>query len=199
MQLYAKTYPNEVVGIVLVDSQHEDQEQDMPQKMLDSFASMRKMGWVIKSFVAPLGILRLFQQQLYMAKVKEAAVAQGYPIEMVAMNIAGKCTTKCFQAVYEEEKNSTTSLNQLKRSSPSFGNVPLTVLGASNNIMSEQFKTVFDEETSVLYGQMRNRHLTDMASRSTNSKLIIAEKSGHLIPLEQPEIIVDAVREMIEN
>ncbi len=199
VQLYAKTYPDEVAGIVLVDSSHENEEQDMPQKMLDSFPSMSKMAWIVKSFLAPLGALRLIQQQFYMAKAKEAYAAQGYPVEMVEMNLAGKCTTQSFQTLYEEYKNLQISLNQLKQSMPCFGNTPLIVLGASKSIMSEQIKTVHDEESSTLYVQMRNRHLADMASRSTNSTLIIAEKSGHLIPLEQPEIIVETVREMLAN
>jgi pimeloyl-ACP methyl ester carboxylesterase len=37
-----------------------------------------------------------------------------------------------------------------------------------------------------------------LATLSTNSLLIVAEKNGHVIPLENPAIIADAVRRVIE-
>jgi pimeloyl-ACP methyl ester carboxylesterase len=38
----------------------------------------------------------------------------------------------------------------------------------------------------------------DLASRSTNSKHIIAEKSGHLIQVDQPELVIDAIRQVVD-
>ena len=39
----------------------------------------------------------------------------------------------------------------------------------------------------------------DLMSKSSRGKLVIAESSGHNIPYDQPEIIVEAVREMYEE
>jgi pimeloyl-ACP methyl ester carboxylesterase len=39
----------------------------------------------------------------------------------------------------------------------------------------------------------------DHATKSSQGKLIVAENSGHMIPNEQPEIIIEAVREMIDE
>ena len=39
----------------------------------------------------------------------------------------------------------------------------------------------------------------DLASKSKKSEHWIAEKSGHMIPLQQPEIIVDAVKKMVND
>jgi pimeloyl-ACP methyl ester carboxylesterase len=38
-----------------------------------------------------------------------------------------------------------------------------------------------------------------LPSKSSHSKHLIAENSGHIVTYEQPEIIVEAVREMIEE
>jgi len=37
----------------------------------------------------------------------------------------------------------------------------------------------------------------DHAQRSPNGKLIIAEKSGHMIQFDQPELVVDAIKQML--
>ena len=38
----------------------------------------------------------------------------------------------------------------------------------------------------------------DLATKSTNSRHLFAEKSGHGIPYQQPEIIVAEIKEMIK-
>jgi hypothetical protein len=39
---------------------------------------------------------------------------------------------------------------------------------------------------------------TDLASRSTSGKLIIAEKSGHCINFDEPRLVIDAIRQTVE-
>ncbi|MDQ3747750.1 MAG: hypothetical protein M3367_01860 [Acidobacteriota bacterium] len=38
----------------------------------------------------------------------------------------------------------------------------------------------------------------DLASRSTNSKHIFAEEAGHVIQRDEPELIVNAIRQLVE-
>ena len=39
----------------------------------------------------------------------------------------------------------------------------------------------------------------DLTKLSSNSQRIVAKNSGHLIPLDQPELVVSAVRQLIEK
>ncbi len=39
----------------------------------------------------------------------------------------------------------------------------------------------------------------NLTSLSSNSHHVTAKKSGHLIPLDQPELVVDAVRQLVER
>jgi pimeloyl-ACP methyl ester carboxylesterase len=39
----------------------------------------------------------------------------------------------------------------------------------------------------------------DLTKLSSNSQYIIAENSGHLIPLEQPDLIVSVVHQLVER
>ncbi len=39
----------------------------------------------------------------------------------------------------------------------------------------------------------------ELTTRSTKSKHLIAEHSGHMVPWEQPEIIIEAIQEIVLN
>jgi len=67
-----------------------------------------------------------------------------------------------------------------KQESP-LGDIPLIVLSRS-------------KDTSAEYNQMQ-KSLTRL---SRNSKYVVATTSGHLIHLDQPEIVINAIREVVE-
>ncbi len=46
------------------------------------------------------------------------------------------------------------------------------------------------------YRQAQREMQADHARRSPNSKLIIAEKSGHEIPNDQPDLVIDAIKQV---
>ena len=39
---------------------------------------------------------------------------------------------------------------------------------------------------------------TELTTLSSDSKQIIAEESGHFIQLDQPDLVIDAIREMLD-
>src|SRR6266446_1877126 len=47
------------------------------------------------------------------------------------------------------------------------------------------------------YRQAQREMQADHARRSPNSKLIIAEKSGHEIPNDQPDLVIDAIKQVV--
>ena len=53
-----------------------------------------------------------------------------------------------------------------------------------------------DEDFQV-FNQVAEELQEDLASRSSNSRHIIAEKSGHFIQYEQPELVIDAIRDVV--
>jgi pimeloyl-ACP methyl ester carboxylesterase len=38
----------------------------------------------------------------------------------------------------------------------------------------------------------------ELAALSSNGKQVIAEESGHYIQLDQPELVIDAIRDVVE-
>ncbi|MBD2357122.1 alpha/beta hydrolase [Tolypothrix sp. FACHB-123] len=71
----------------------------------------------------------------------------------------------------------------------SLGSLPLIVLsqGSKDSKMSEER---FQKWASLQL---------DLTKLSSNSQRIIAENSGHLVQLDQPELVISAVQRLIES
>jgi pimeloyl-ACP methyl ester carboxylesterase len=39
----------------------------------------------------------------------------------------------------------------------------------------------------------------ELAKLSSNSRMLVADMSGHAIQMEQPDIVVDTIRDMVET
>ena len=88
------------------------------------------------------------------------------------------------------------SCTQLRESENKLGNKPLTVItaGDETDLKKAGSQEWVDQFISAWCDLQK-----DLATKSTRGKRVVAEKSGHMIIFEQPEIIVDAVREMVEQ
>jgi len=72
------------------------------------------------------------------------------------------------------------------------GNKLLIVLTAS-------LKTQPDDSKRHVRGlEIWNELQKDLANRSTSGRQIIAEKAGHVIQLDEPKLIINAVRAVVE-
>jgi pimeloyl-ACP methyl ester carboxylesterase len=54
------------------------------------------------------------------------------------------------------------------------------------------------EEINREVEQTEQQMQIELAAQSSNGKRIVAEKSGHYIQLDQPELVIDAIRQVIE-
>jgi hypothetical protein len=72
------------------------------------------------------------------------------------------------------------------------GDIPLIVLrhGAEQPMMASPEVVQALEDTF-------ERLQVEMAALSSNGKLVVAERSGHAIHLDQPELVVAAIREVV--
>ena len=80
----------------------------------------------------------------------------------------------------------------ISREIASLGDIPLIVLryGKPQPMMTTPEVAQLLEETFV---QLQN----EMAALSTRGKVVVAEQSGHIIQLEQPALVIEAVREVL--
>ena len=71
--------------------------------------------------------------------------------------------------------------------------VPLVVITHGIGDMFEGL----DPETAARAEEVWRQLQNDLASRSSQGRLVVAGDSGHQIPVEQPEIVVEAIRQVI--
>lgn len=183
--LYANKYPDEVAGVVLVDSSHED--------FLDKMPKLPKPNYNMQLFLTYVGWTRIMQT--YFSTYKKSL--EIFPAEVQNAYPAKTYTSMFIRTLLKEHASLDKSLKQLQLTGGKLGDKPLIVITAGKTFTAEEVgmseKQV--EEIAKVWEVLQQ----DLVSKSTNSKQIIADYSGHIVTREQPEIIVEAISEIITN
>ena len=133
IRLFASTYPEEVAGVVLLDSTHEDQNKILPS--------------------------------LFSKEVQEAYYNQ---------------------FILEGSLNEVEESLEQVRTSKSFGSIPLIVVTGG----LQPFHT---EESMAAWMRFQR----ELANLSTNKQHIIVEDAGHAIHMDQPQVVIDVIRDLL--
>ncbi len=135
LRLYATEYPNEVCGLILVDSTPEDYIERLLPTMTKEFQ-------------------------------------QAYNKQFV------------YEGNYDEFME---SLKQLKESKRQL-DVPLVVLSAGK-------KAHYSEKSQMLWNEMQK----EISKTSSKGQFLIAENSTHYIQNDKPEVVVNAIKALVDN
>ena len=188
MRLYASQHPEDVVGLVLVDSVHEDQITP------EQWKNIGKEFWFYQALriASRIGLVRLIGEANLLPILKNLKKdLQKYPLVVQAVFDTFK--SHCYRPHYwatlsSERANIRKSFEQL-REVTSLNNLPLIILSQGSKAPE-----VSDERVQR-WAELQS----DLTRISLDSKRIVAEKSGHLIPFDQPELVVDAVKQLVEK
>ncbi|MEI8301605.1 MAG: alpha/beta hydrolase, partial [Chlamydiota bacterium] len=197
MRLYASYYPDEVAGMVLVESSHEE--------LLDRTPLAPQLNWVQRIFTnqkvwiwaCRLGLVRLtMPMQLH-------KVIQGWSCEAKNVYCAKNSTVKAVKAKFAEASMDVQkqSMEQLKDAKGLLGDKPLIVMTAKSLLTTAEMSS-FPQELKEYMTAVTKAHegwQKDLVSKSTQGKQIIIENSSHMIPYDQPGVIVDVVQELVEQ
>lgn len=191
MQLYAMTYPDEVLGLILVDSVHAD---------LLKFVALPSIEYFHLSLCAAyLGVFRLLAHVPQVREIMNKQVEK-YPVDVQKIYYTQNTTTKFVHAVSAEAVCAQESCNQLQRRGHSLGDIPLTVITAGNPLMvHDEVKGVYTAKEVDAINKGWSDLQFDLAKKSSRAKHTIAENSGHMVPIDRPDVIVDAVRDMVNE
>ena len=185
MRVYTHNYPEEVVELVLVDALHEEQIVRLPEiqkRLLQDGIGQARMLAVLSS----TGI---------MALVPQFVSNPGLPDDSYAQLKAIATTSGFFETNAAELDVMETSFNEvIALRITSFGDLPLIVLSAGKNGTIASLSDTENQQRWEVWQALQS----EQVALSTESKQILAEESGHMIQLDQPELVIDAIREMVD-
>lgn len=175
VRLFALQHPDQVAGMVLVDARSEYVDANTSPAEAQAFQRASAAQAILYRLARGVGLVRLIGASLW-----------GGPAMPRATRSEGMLLTTSPRAVdaqTAEALERATDDAQLQ-SAPSLGNRPLIVLAAGQNVAHDP-----------IWLEAQHR----LAALSTNSRLIVAENSGHAIHWEQPALAIDAVRQVIQE
>lgn len=189
MYLYASMYPEEVVGLVFLDALSKDINQYTPREFR-YFVIVNRLKYRIFARLTGLGVTRFY------FRVKGVDAAQDFivylPLELRYATIAGYLR-KTFVAARRESAALQASVEQA-RLAPPLRDIPLVVVAHG---MPEMFGGMSPAEaarTEQLWQKMQ----MELARLTPSGKYLVAEKSGHKIHIDQPELVVEVIRQVVE-
>ena len=173
---YAVHYPGEVAGLVLVDGSHEDQIARM--KGIPSWTQL-----VVKA-IPTLHFLGI-----------DRVVAQAQITDTTSAIVVARTTSDAAMHNTAELMNSLPAFfAEVKKDVRPFGALPLTALTAGKMSVPG----VTPEVADALHREWVAMH-KEIVARSTRGRWILAERSTHYIQRDQPDLVIQSVREMLDT
>jgi len=182
IRLFAHEYPDQVAGLVLVDGGHEAAYHQMPESQKKIDADLSRLVKVVR-VLAPLGIARLFFP------------SKDLPDELKQANRAMALRTPNVIAFCDEWLSWDNCIPQMEGCTLP-PDIPLAVLSAS------RWETGLGEippEDAKIALRIWTQCQAEIASQSENSFHLIVPNSGHGIAGDQPAVVIDAIRRVVES
>jgi pimeloyl-ACP methyl ester carboxylesterase len=191
VRLFASNYPDEVAGVILIDARHEAINSMMPPawQRLETAGKAVQRLMLLASRVGALNLLG----RLMGAKAAPP-MAMRLPPELRPVYLAVGFQPKYFQSNLDELAASAESDKQLSAAG-TLGNIPLTVIRHGIPDLFSRMPAAQATRCEQVWQELQ----ADLAKRSSDSRMVFAATSGHGIPIDQPGLVVDAIRQMVET
>jgi pimeloyl-ACP methyl ester carboxylesterase len=172
-------YPSLVAGMVLVESSHEDQGRRIgavdwrfgPGMLVEVAARRQARILGLRRLAASLGLMRSF----------DAMVAREAPPEYAEANRAILLSARQRQASVRELLMAA----RMQGQPPRLGSIPLTVLTRARRPGREP----------EVWSQLQD----ELAALSSDSVHVHAERGGHYLQLDEPDLVVQAIRDLVSR
>lgn len=181
-RFFVSKYPDEVAGVILVDSQHPDNEKYLSPR-LGRLVNQGLPGGFLK-FANTFGLARLMFSNMFPAN-------EQYKYQRTIMPAL---LYKSADGVLEEQ-DQMAAIKKEASEIRSFGAIPLYVISATDTSRFDGF--IKDRKLKAEMLAAWNKMQKDLLGLSTVSRRILAPGSGHYINQDQPEVIENAVKEMM--
>jgi pimeloyl-ACP methyl ester carboxylesterase len=156
VRVFAQRYPEDVAGIILVDSSHPDQ-----------FKQFAK----IYPTVAPAEAPEIAENRAFFSSAELAPTNNPEKLDFI---------------VSAEQADNAGSL----------GAIPLIVISQSPNAV---YMPGFSQEDLQRFSKTWQTLQADLATLSSNSTHLIAQRAGHSIQTQEPKIVITAITQMVQE
>jgi pimeloyl-ACP methyl ester carboxylesterase len=178
VRLFHDRYPDDVAGLVLVDSGHHEQWERLPAAF-GAAATRQAQVLAIMEWGAPLGIPRL------LAPADPYLTAARQPIYRAAVSLG-----RSSEAVSSEFEHAVVSSQQTAHVRD-FGHTPLAVISAENSL---QAFAVLDSDLPFAEGNRVWRELqAELADLSTNRIHLVSDHGDHYLHATDPDLVLEGL------
>ena len=184
-QLFANRYPDEIAGMVLVDTRPPGFEEEFPALKEDYINQANQMKYY--KFLSTFGIVRL---------LTDGATHPAYTEAEREINGAIGFQGKAFDAI-RREIEAMEAIDQEVAAIKDQSFIPTTVI---THGIAEDFSALgLTKDQNEQIETSWQSYQKNLANSFDKNKLIVAEDSKHNIMLEQPEVIIEAIKQMVLN
>jgi pimeloyl-ACP methyl ester carboxylesterase len=200
VRTYRTSYPSEVAGMVLVDAGEDDPERIMPDGSIGR-ASMLAKGAPIPPIKTsgPLRVADIPANALAAMRAgigKTAPRANDPPRDKLPADARQMRAWALWQighlaaAVNPVEVEEIALLRKERMDTPqAYGDMPLIVIT----------RGIPESDETAARGEERRRAHKAIASASRKGRWLIAAKSGHHIQIDQPDVVIAAIKDVIQR
>jgi pimeloyl-ACP methyl ester carboxylesterase len=176
VRVFTALYRNEVAGLVLVDASHPDQENRFPLELKNMEGTWRREAEFLE-YTAPFGVPRLL------------GLCDEDPPQRAA-----DCNFHTAREGDAELRAFPISANQA-RAAGTLGDLPLAVLSHDPDKPSADLPPDLAKPINEAWEKMQE----ELARLSTRGTQIIAKGSSHYIQNDRPEVVVEAIRNVVNQ
>ena len=165
IRYFASTYPQNVAGLVLVDASHPDQVNRLPQRNVNKKVTRPENSWTVR-LAAPV-------------------ISDNYPAESKQHAYVLMAGYKAAYTQMQEWDNFMISSQQVTALN-NLPDVPLTVISRGRRVWPD---TPQGDEAERVWSELQD----ELCQLTGHSVHIIAAQSGHLVHLDQPDLVINSV------
>jgi pimeloyl-ACP methyl ester carboxylesterase len=176
VRLYQSLYPKEIVGIVLVDASHPDQENRFPPELKNMEGTWQREAEFL-AYATPFGLTRLL----------------GF-CEDDPRDRAAECNFHSSHEAFAELKAFPQSAREAAATG-TLGDLPLIVLSHDPDKPSSELSPDVAKPTNEAWEKMQE----ELARLSTRGTQMVAKNSAHYIQNDRPDLVIDAVHRVVEQ
>lgn len=180
LRSYISKNNKDILGVIFVDVSHPDQINRFPKETESLFE--KTPAWLI-NFANAIGVVRLFFNPTY------PNTDANDPINIKVKALRPKSISAAV-----EELRSFKSIANEAASITTFKKTPLVIITGDS---PERYKSLQNKKLEKQFTNIWTELQKDLLKLSNNSKQVLATKSGHLVQMEQPEIVIESIQQII--